>query len=146
MGQLLRRLAHASRTKSNHAMAMNNWVDDFRASVMWGDQITECHMPNDPPCCSVWLDDGMHVWVPGELSDLEGAGARAELARRSFDCRGVTVMFLDEQATAAQVEEALHAMAARKAGCDFLGVQPSIHRSGLLLLMSEGTLLDGLQG
>ena len=127
---------------------MSDWIDRFRSSVDWEDQVIAYLLPEGTPSCLVQLSDGPQVWVHGLLADLPGAVGRARLARESLDCsniacRGVTVMFLDEQATAAQVEEACYVLARAGFSCDFLEVQPRVLRDGLLLRMSEGTVLDG---
>ncbi len=89
------------------------------------------------------MDDGLHFWVPGLLDDVSGALSLAEQALGLPGCSGVTVLFLDQQATAAQVEEALHLVAQAGAGCDFLEPAPRVLRDGLLQRMSEGTIIDG---
>ena len=123
---------------------MTSWVDRFRASVSWGDQLTAALLPCGTACCSMPMNDGLHFWVPGHLADLSGAVASARQALQSPGCSGVTVLFMDRQATAAQVEESLHLVASSGAGCDFLESQPRVLRDGLLSLMSEGTILDNL--
>ena len=54
------------------------------------------------------------------------------------------MLFLDEEATAYQVEEACHVLAAAGLGCGFLEPQPAVLHHGLLLRASEGTLLDSM--
>jgi hypothetical protein len=120
-----------------------NWTEHFRASVGWGDQLTVSLLPHGTACCSLPMDDGLHFWVPGLLDDMPGATAMAKQALQLSGCSAVTVLFLDQQATAAQVEEALHVAAQAGAGCDFLEPSPRALRDGLLLRMSEDTILDG---
>ena len=125
---------------------MTTWIQRFRNSVSWGGDITAALLPDGTPCCFMTLDDGQdgqHVWVSGFLGDIPAAIAKAQQAAQASDCKTVTVLFLDQQATAAQVEEALHLVAYGGAGCDFLEVQPRVLCDGLLLRMSEGTILDG---
>lgn len=122
---------------------MADWIEHFRASVGWGDQLTLSLLPDGTDCCSLPMDGGLHFWVPGSLGDIAGALRLAQQALQASGCNGVTVLFLDRQATAAQVEEALHLVAQAGAACDFLEPAPRVLRDGLLLRMSEGTILDG---
>ena len=123
---------------------MTDWIDRFRASVNWGDEIHAGTLPDGCSYCWVKLGDGCHAWVPGTLKDLPGAIALAHQAMRMSARRSVTAMLLDQQATDYQVEEACHLLARAGVGCDFLDVQPRVLRDGLLLRMSEGTLLDSM--
>jgi hypothetical protein len=122
---------------------MADWIEHFRASVGWGDQLTLSSLPDGTACCSLPMDGGLRFWVPGSLGDIAGALRLARQALQASGCNGVTVLFLDQQATAAQVEQALHLVAQAGAGCDFLEPAPRVLRDGLLLRMSEGTILDG---
>jgi hypothetical protein len=123
---------------------MTDWIERFRASVGWGDEITEGILPDGTPCCWVLMDDGMHAWVSGTLQDLAAAITLAQQALGCLNCSGVTVLLLDQHASDYQVEEACHLLAKAGAGCDFLAAQPRVLRDGLLLRMSEGTILDHL--
>ncbi|NCA24302.1 MAG: hypothetical protein EBS91_06810 [Betaproteobacteria bacterium] len=123
---------------------MNDWIDEFRASVSWGDRLTLGTLPDGTGYCLMSLPGEQHVWVPGFLADLPVAITRARQARQSIDGANVIVMLLDQQASDYQVEEAFHVLAHAGAGCDFLYPQPRVLRDGLLLRMSEGTVLDAL--
>jgi hypothetical protein len=122
---------------------MADWIEHFRTSVGWGDQLTASLLPNGNACCSLPTAGGLHFWVPGSLDDIASATRLAQQAFQASGCNGVTVLFLDQRATAAQVEEALHLVAQAGAACDFLEPVPRVLRDGLLLRMSEGTILDG---
>jgi hypothetical protein len=125
---------------------MNDWIKRFRSYVSWGDQLAVATLPDGSSCCFTHLEDGLHFWVPGQLGDLPTALARANDAAQFTGCRGVTVLFLDSDATAAQVEQSIHETAAASAGCGFLEPKPAVIHGGLLELMSEGTILNGPEG
>jgi len=122
---------------------MTAWIERFRTSVSWGGDLTAEVLPDGTSCCFISLEDGLHFWVPGLLSNIPAAIAKAQDAAQAFGCKTITVLFLDQQASDYQVEQACHLLAQAGANCDFLEAQPRVLRDGLLLRMSEGTILDG---
>lgn len=121
---------------------MQDWIDRFRESVGWGDEIHASRLSDGAKYCWILVEQGWHAWVPGLLEDLPGAITLAQRVMRCPGCYRAAVVFLDKEATEYQVEEACHRLAAADVGCSFLEAGPQVLRDGLLLRMSEGTVLD----
>jgi hypothetical protein len=120
---------------------MADWLDAYRASVGWGDEIIAAYIPqHDLACCFV-NHDGEHFYeVPGTLKDLPKAFRDAAIVIEATSCR-VGVLFTDEDATAAEVEEALVTLADAGIGCGFIEPKPRVHQYALLNRYTEGGLL-----
>jgi hypothetical protein len=126
---------------------MADWIDRYRASVSWGDQIhADLLWPSNTVCCWVpaTIEGQRHYRIPGCLANIPAAIATAQQALQAPGCRSATVLFLDEEATPYQVEEACNLTAAAGIGCGFLEPQPEVLHLGLLTRASEGTLLEGM--
>ena len=126
----------------------SHWVDRYRASVSWGDQIhPDLLTPGNTVCCWVpsTIEGERHYRVPGWLNAIPAAIATAQQALEAPGCRSAAVLFLDTEATAYQVEEACHALAAAGLGCGFLEPKPAVLHHGLLLRASEDTILETVE-
>ena len=116
-----------------------DWIADYRASVSRGDQIHADRVPSTGErCCWFPYNGGRHYTSPGWL----GAGLAESLAR-AIRCRAATgaetsVLFLDQQATDYQVEEALWESTRAGVDCEFREVQPQELYYELLERLSEG--------
>jgi hypothetical protein len=121
---------------------MTSWVDRYRSTVSWGDEITADTIAG-VPCCWVEASGQRVYFTAGTVADLHGALAQALTVQRNTQSHG-QVLFVDEHATAYQVEEAMHAMADAGIGCGFIEAEPSVHQHALLDRCSEGTLLPSL--
>jgi hypothetical protein len=124
---------------------MADWIDDYRETVSWGDQIHADHVPPDGElCCWFPYSGGRHYTTPGWL----GSGLAESLARalRCLAATGteVSVLFLDRQASAYEVEEALWVLSDAGIGCGFLEPQPKVMHYGLLERVSEGCLIKDM--
>lgn len=119
-----------------------SWIDRYRGSVSWGDQIHAETLPDGSPCCWTEIKGGRFYTVPGFLGDLHGAIDRAQQTQHMPDCNLAVVQFLDEDATDFQVEEACHVLAAAGLGCGFLEPRPRVRHHLLLERASEGTIFD----
>lgn len=116
-----------------------SWVDRYRADVSWGDQI---HSDDNDRSCWVMVDGQRHHTRSGYFCNRDRA-CRIALARaHQLQTSRMTVMWLDEQLTEAQVEELLFLCRDYGLGCGFLEPQPQVHHYGLLVRHSEGTILD----
>lgn len=122
---------------------MANWLDSYKESVSWGDQI-HAETVDGIDCCWVEVDGKCVFSVPGTLDDVPGSIANAVAIKQAFDC-DCRVLFADEEATQAQVEQAMHATAHEGIGCGFIEPRPSAYYFHLLDLYSEGTLLESAQ-
>lgn len=120
---------------------MADWLDAYRDSVSWGDQINAHTHPSGIDCC--WVEvHGRRVYsIPARLDEIGIASLNAVTIKLDTGC-DVRVLFTDDTATAAQVEEAMNVLAQQDIGCGFLEPIPQVHFYGLLSLMSEGTLLE----
>lgn len=126
---------------------MTNWLDEYRDSVSWGDEIvysltyTRDGQLRPIECCFFPANDTYVYVVPGKLSDLNQALTDAAVVKANSNCL-TNVLFTDDTATEAQVEEAMTVLGQKGFGCRFLKAQPDVLHLGLLDRMSEGTLLE----
>ena len=125
---------------------MADWIDAYRDSVAWGDEIISVYIPqHDLSCCFV-NHGGDHFYeVPGTLKDLSKALRDASKARTATSCQ-VGVLFTDADATAAEVEEAMVTLADADIGCGFIEPKPRVHQYALLNRYTEGGLLKDQGG
>jgi hypothetical protein len=125
---------------------MTYWVDRYRESVSWGDQIHADLVPlTGEQCCWFTHSGGRQYMTPGFLGPQ-----LAESLARAQRCRIATgtptaVLFLDEEATSYQVEEAAYTLCQAGLGCGFLEPQPQVKYLMHLERASEGTLVDLLE-
>lgn len=121
---------------------MSTWLDSYRASVSWGDQIHAATIAG-VECCWHEVKGERVASVPGSLDNITDAIRRATTVQRAINsaCR---VLFTDETATEAQVEEAMYETATCGVGCGFIEPLPSVYFYGLLEKFSEGHLIDGI--
>ena len=121
---------------------MADWLDAYKASVGWGDEIyPDVLFPSGVECCWHEVDGIRYYDSPGTLSDITTAiafGQAVHAAKGQKTC----VLFIDEQATEAQVEEAMHRTCDVGLGCGFIHPKPATLQYKLLSKYSEGTLLE----
>ena len=121
---------------------MADWAQDYKDSVAWGDEIEQgVLIGRGIEYCRVDVDGVDYYDVPGHLTDITKALADAKAVEDATGGK-VAVLFLDKQATEAQVEEAMHRACDVGIGCGFLEAKPKLHQYGLLSKYSEGTLLE----
>ena len=125
-------------------MNMPHLIDEFKSSVSWGDQIQPYQEREfDFPVLTVVLEHGgRHFWIEANLSDLSDLPRKINLLSSTIKSSDLTVMFTDKELVAKDVESIMHYT--KELGCDvdFLSVNAKVIRDGLLLLYSEGTILD----
>ena len=121
---------------------MADWAQQYMDYVSWGDEIQqEMLIESGIQYCRVDVDGVDHYDVPGHLTDLTTALADAKAVESSTNGK-VAILFLDKEATEAQVEEAMHRACDVRLGCGFLETKPKWHHYELLDKYSEGTLLE----
>lgn len=127
-------------------MNMPDWIDEFKSSVSWGDQIEPYQEREfDFPVLTVVLEHGgRHFWIEANLSELSGLPRKINLLSSSIKSSDLTVIFTDKELVAKDIESLMHYTKELGCGIDFLSVNASVIRNGLLLLYSEGTILDPL--
>ena len=119
-----------------------DWAQDYMDSVAWGDEIEQGFLTGSwIEYCRVEVDGVDYYDVPGHLTDLNKALADAEAVKEATGGK-VAILFVDKQATEAQVEEAMHRACDVGIGCGFLEAKLKLHQYGLLNKYSEGTLLE----
>ena len=121
---------------------MADWLDAYKASVGWGDEIyAEVLFPSGAECCWHEIDGVRYYESPGTLSDITTAIAVGQAVLAATGQK-TGVLFIDEQATEALVEEALHRTCDADLGCGFIHPKPATLQYKLLSKYSEGTLLE----
>jgi hypothetical protein len=130
------------RQASKSELTAPPWLRSFRESVSWGKEISFGAV-EDIECCWVCSAEvgGWYYWVPGSLDELPAAIARgiALAEATGFRC---ALLFIDMEATDAQVEEAMVRARDAGLGCGFIEVGPRVAGNRLLFLYSEGTVLN----
>ena len=120
------------------------WIDKFKSSVSWGDQVYEYQEHEfDFPILATEIGDGIcHYWIEANQMDLSDLSSKLDLVSPIIRARDVTAVFTSEQLAAADVERLMHG--ARSLGCaiEFQSVEAQVIRNGYLLLYSEGAILD----
>jgi hypothetical protein len=129
-----------------HHCIMNEplWIDKFKSSVSWGGQVHEYHEHEFGfPILATEIGNGTtHYWLEANQLDLSDLSSKLNLMSSIIKARKVTAVFTGEQLVAADVERLMHA--ARDLGCaiEFQSVKAQVIRNRLLLLYSEGAILD----
>lgn len=119
---------------------MSEWLQDYKESVSWGDEI-KAGLANKTEYCSHTCDGETLCTVPGFLSDIRKAVLDAMFIKWVTKAK-TAILFIDKEATEAQVEEAIHRACDQGVGCGFLHAQPAWLWYGLLDKYMEGTLLE----
>ena len=110
----------------------DNWAQDYMDSVSWGDAIEQgMTAANWVEYCRVEVGGVDYYTVPGQLTDISKAIADAKEVQSATNGK-VEILFLDKDATEAQVEEAMHRACNEEIGCGFLEARPKIHQYCLL--------------
>lgn len=121
---------------------MANWAQDYMDSVSWGDEIVQgMHMESRVEYLSFEVEGSWKYLVPGDLNVMSKAIADGLVVKQSTNCR-TSILFINKEATEAQVEEALHTAGNAGLGCGFLEAKPKWLWYGLLEKYSEGTLME----
>ena len=124
-------------------MNVPHWIDEFKSSVSWGDQVYEYQEHEfDFPILATEIGDGIcHYWIEANQMDLSDLSSKLDLVSPIIRARDVTAVFTGEL-VAADVERLMHD--ARDLGCaiEFQSVKAQVIRNRFLLLYSEGTILD----
>jgi hypothetical protein len=120
------------------------WIDEFKSSVSWGDQVYEFQEHEfDFPILATEIGDGIcHYWIEANQLDLSDLSSKLDLMSPIVKARDVTAVFTGEQLVAADVERLMHGARDLSCAIEFHSVEAQVIRNGFLLLYSEGAILD----
>ncbi len=119
---------------------MTDWLQDYRESVSWGNDITYRKI-NETEYCLYVFDAQTYCNVPGNLTDISKALDNALLVNWITKAK-TEILFLDKEATEGQIEEAIHRAFYVGIGCSFLEAEPKWIWYDLLDKYMEGTLFE----
>ena len=119
------------------------WCIAYRQSVSWGDQIR--WVPDHPCGVQAAFIEETGNWVIGTHSSgiVDGLGRCLRLGAATG--AAVNLLVLDQQLSAMRVEQLVWAAARAGVGMGFLAAGPQVHRDRLIVLASEGTIINKIR-